>query len=233
MKQSIRISVFVILNFFLTFTSCVHATMTQTPSQPEGYPQVWWAYVDPATAPSWEILPQAASQAKNEVILSKRNELGLLSNLADTPFVFRGQKYQSIEGLWQGMKFPEDDHDPRIQEGIVWPFTRVQVMAQSGFQAKDSGKIANENMKKLGIKWITFEGEKIEYNSTDQGKQRHYEIILAAMQEKLNQNPLVKSVLLKTGHLVLLPDHDQGSYPAPAYMYARIWMDLRDQLRKK
>jgi predicted NAD-dependent protein-ADP-ribosyltransferase YbiA (DUF1768 family) len=228
MKKSIPLSMLLLLSCFVSFLSCVHANIEETQS----YPQIWWAHIDPATAPAWEILPQMASQQKNEVILSKRNELGILSNFADTPFIFRGQKYQSIEGLWQGMKYPENDQDPRIQAGVLWPLTRLQVMEQSGFQAKDSGKIANENMKKLGIKWITFEGERIEYNSSDMGKQRHYEIILAAMREKLDQNPLVKSVLLKTGTLKLLPDHDQGLHPAPAYLYANIWMDLRKQLQK-
>ena len=215
---------------FLSFVSCAQSAKQPVEHQ---YPPEWWAPVDPQTAPSWEILPQMASQEKNEVILSKRNELGILSNLAETPFVFRGKKYQSVEGLWQAMKFPEDNKDPRFQPGIHWPFTRFEVMLQSGFQAKDSGKIANENMKKLGIKWISFEGDRFEYNATDSGKQKHYEIILAAMKEKLNQNKEVQRVLLKTGDLVLLPDHDQGANPAPAYLYGKIWMQLRQDMQSK
>jgi len=35
------------------------------------------------------------------------NELGLLSNFAPTPFVFHGQRYASVEGFWQMMKYPE------------------------------------------------------------------------------------------------------------------------------
>ncbi len=212
---------------FVSLSSCANP---RSPTSHQ-YPNEWWAPVDPQTAPAWEILPQAASLSKNEVILSKRNELGILSNLAETPFVFRGQKYQSIEGLWQGMKFPEGPQDPRVQPGVVWPFTREQVMLQSGFQAKDSGKIANENMKKLGIKWISFEGSRFEYNSSDSGKQKHYEIILEAMSEKLRQNPEVRRVLLQTGDLTLLPDHDQGPHPAPAYLYGQIWMKLRQEIQ--
>lgn len=52
----------------------------------------------------WEILPQEA--APGEVILSKRHELGLLSNFAATPFVFRGKRYASLEGFWQMMLYP-------------------------------------------------------------------------------------------------------------------------------
>src|SRR5271170_752837 len=46
------------------------------------YPAHWWTPVPTNGAPSWEILPQEAGPA--EVILSKRNELGLLSNFAPT-----------------------------------------------------------------------------------------------------------------------------------------------------
>ena len=50
------------------------------------YPAYWWTPVATNGAPSWEILPQEARPG--EVILSKRNELGLLSNFAATPFAF-------------------------------------------------------------------------------------------------------------------------------------------------
>src|SRR6201992_4179812 len=75
------------------------------------YPAHWWTPVPTNGAPTWEILPQAA--APGEVILSKRHELGLLSNFAPTPFTFRGQRYASLEGFWQMMKYPEDATDPR------------------------------------------------------------------------------------------------------------------------
>ena len=62
-------------------------------------------------APSWEILPQEARPG--EVILSKRHELGLLSNFAPTPFTFHGKRYASLEGFWQMMLYPEGPGDPR------------------------------------------------------------------------------------------------------------------------
>src|SRR4051812_25790346 len=42
------------------------------------YPPHWWAPVSKEGAPDWEIFPQDAKSG--EVILSKRNELGILSN---------------------------------------------------------------------------------------------------------------------------------------------------------
>ncbi len=71
------------------------------------YPAHWWTPVSTNGAPSWEILPQEAGPG--EVILSKRNELGLLSNFAATPFTFRGKHYASLEGFWQMMKYPETE----------------------------------------------------------------------------------------------------------------------------
>src|SRR3989441_9322156 len=69
------------------------------------YPAHWWTPIVDPKKPEWEILPQEAGPG--EVILSKRNELGLLSNFAPTPFVFHGKKYASLEGFWQMMKNPE------------------------------------------------------------------------------------------------------------------------------
>src|SRR5580700_8789769 len=90
------------------------------------YPAHWWQPVSPEGAPAWEILPQAAGPG--EVILSKRNELGLLSNFAPTPFIFHGKRYASLEGFWQMMKYPEDSSDPRATfPGVQWTFTREQV----------------------------------------------------------------------------------------------------------
>jgi len=46
------------------------------------YPEHWFTPVSEVNKPDWEILPQAAGPG--EVILSKRNELGILSNFAAT-----------------------------------------------------------------------------------------------------------------------------------------------------
>ncbi|MGK5086649.1 hypothetical protein WDW86_03760, partial [Bdellovibrionota bacterium FG-2] len=59
---------------------------TQTPAATK-YPAHWWKEAKKETAPAWEVLPQEARPG--EVILSKRHELGLLSNFAPTAFIFR------------------------------------------------------------------------------------------------------------------------------------------------
>src|SRR6202167_3522046 len=72
-----------------------------------------WTPVPEANKPDWEILPQAAKPG--EVILSKRNELGILSNFAPTPFTLDGKRYASVEGFWQMMLYPENSDDPRAR----------------------------------------------------------------------------------------------------------------------
>ncbi|MEO8130128.1 MAG: hypothetical protein ABI822_23695, partial [Bryobacteraceae bacterium] len=83
------------------------------------YPAHWWTPVPEANKPAWEILPQAAKPG--EVILSKRNELGILSNFAATPFTLHGKRYASVEGFWQMMLYPEGSADPRA--GRTWKYS--------------------------------------------------------------------------------------------------------------
>jgi predicted NAD-dependent protein-ADP-ribosyltransferase YbiA (DUF1768 family) len=200
------------------------------PQPPPSYPSHWWAPVSTAGAPDWEILPQQA--APSEVILSKRHELGLLSNFAATPFTFHDQRYASLEGFWQMMKYPEGDDDPRAKfPGLTWAYSREQVAQLVSFEAKKAGTLAEDNMKKMGIGWVTFEGKQMEYRSAEPGE--HYRLIVAATWEKVRQNPEVKKVLLATGDLVLKPDHHQGEDPPPAWRYYDILTEIRGQLRQE
>ena len=194
------------------------------------YPAHWWTPVPTNGAPSWEILPQEAGPG--EVILSKRNELGLLSNFAPTPFTFHGKKYASLEGFWQMMKYPEDTNDLRATfPGLEWKLTREQVAQLTAFDAKHAGSAADANMKKMGITWITFEGKRNEPRSTTSDE--FYKLIVEATREKVRQNPEVQKVLLATGDLVLKPDHHQEPDAAAAWRYYEILTTIRTVLQKK
>jgi hypothetical protein len=126
------------------------------------YPAHWWAPVPKDGAPAWEILPQEAGPG--QVILSKRHELGLLSNFAATPFIFRDKHYASLEGFWQMMLYPEGKDDLRTMfPGLEWKYTPEQVAEMTSFEAKSAGTLAEENMTKMGITWVTFEGQQIEH----------------------------------------------------------------------
>jgi predicted NAD-dependent protein-ADP-ribosyltransferase YbiA (DUF1768 family) len=198
------------------------------------YPAHWWTPVPEANKPDWEILPQAAKPG--EVILSKRNELGILSNFAPTPFTLYGKRYASVEGFWQMMLYPEvrleSSADPRATfPGIAWPHTREEVGQMTAFDAKNAGDLGEKNMEKMGIDWVTFDGKRMKYRSQEKGE--HYHIIVKAMRAKLEQNPKVKEILLSTGNLVLRPDHYEEKNPPAEWKYFQIWMELRSELKTR
>lgn len=197
-------------------------------SSEESYPAEWWAPVDPASAPSWEILPQDAGPG--EVILSKRTELGIFSNFAATEFIFEDLTYASVEGFWQMMKYPDAllKKDPRKNPKYVWDYSRSEVAALSGFDAKDAGNVGSKVMTDLDINWVSYKGKKVPYRVNEKGE--HYDLIRKAMRAKLDQHEEVKNLLLKTGDLVLRPDHDQGDNPPPTWKYFQIWMEFRSEL---
>lgn len=199
-------------------------------SPPPSYPAHWWMAVAKEGAPEWEILPQEAGPG--EVILSKRNELGLLSNFAATPFVLHGKRYASLEGFWQMMKYPEGREDPRATfPGLTWKYTREQVAQLASFEAKHAGDLGEANMKKMGITWVTYEGKQMEYKPATPGE--HYRLIVEATHEKVRQNPNVKRVLLSTGNLVLKPDHHQDPDAPAAWRYYEILTEIRSELQSE
>lgn len=211
----------------LSVAACADAPVIERDPR---YPAHWWKEVRRVEAASWEILPQDAGPG--EVILSKRNELGLLSNFAATTFVFHGKRYASLEGFWQMMKYPEDADDPRAKfPGLTWPHTREQVAQMTSFEAKGAGTAAEKNMKKMGITWVTFEGKRFEYKPIEPGE--HYKLIVEATWEKVRQNPEVKKVLLETGDLVLKPDHHQEPDAPAAWRYYEILTTIRAELQKQ
>jgi hypothetical protein len=209
----------------LGLTACCSRELTITIRQ---YPPEWWKPVPTNDVPAWEILPQEAKPG--EVILSKRNELGLLSNFAPTPFEFHGKRYASLEGFWQMMKYPEGKNDPRVTfPGLDWKYARAEVAQLTSFDAKHAGDLASSNMAKMGINWVTFEGKRMEYRPAKPGA--HYQLIVEATREKVRQNPDVQRVLLATGNLVLKPDHHQESNAPAAWRYYDILTQIRTELQ--
>ena len=194
------------------------------------YPAHWWTPISDPRKPDWEILPQEAGPG--EVILSKRHELGLLSNFAPTPFTYRGKRYASLEGFWQMMLYPEGPNDPRAQTPrIEWKYTRAQVAQMTAFEAKSAGTLAEQYMALMGIDWVTFEGKRFRYRSMKPGE--HYRLIVEATREKVKQNPEVRRVLLATGNLILKPDHYGESNAPPEWRYYEILMMIRKDLQNR
>ena len=206
----------------------VHVAAQTEIKRDSRYPAHWWTPISDPSKPDWEILPQEAGPG--EVILSKRHELGLLSNFAPTPFTYRGKRYASLEGFWQMMLYPEGPKDPRTQfSNIEWNYTREQVAQMTAFEAKSAGTLAEQNMERISIDWVTFEGKRFKYRSMKPGE--HYRLIVEAMREKVKQNQEVRRVLLATGNLILKPDHHGESNAPPEWRYYEILMNIRRELR--
>jgi len=104
------------------------------------------------------------------------------------------------------------------------------VAQMTAFEAKSAGTLAEENMKRMGIDWATFEGKPFTYRSPVKGQ--HYKLIVAATWEKVKQNADVKKVLLATGDLILKPDHHGEPNAPPEWRYYEIWMQIRKQLNR-
>lgn len=196
----------------------------QDESWKKDFPTHWWKPVPKEDAKSWEVLPQEAGY--KEVVLSKRNELGLLSNFADTAFVYRGVCYATLEGFWQMMKYPENINDPRWAWTPKWKYTRAQVSKMDGYKAKSAGSYANALMEENDANWVTFEGKILVFAEKNPGE--HYRLIWEAEIEKLRQNPEVLKVLLATKDLKLVADHRISEKAPREWHYNVLWMEIRD-----
>lgn len=130
------------------------------------------------------------------------------------------------------MLYPDGSGDPRAKApGIVWGHTREEVAGMIGFDAKDAGTAAEENMRRMGIDWVSFESRRIKYRSKKRAD--HYDLIVAAMRAKMEQNPKVRETLLATGDLILLPDHTPEAGAPAEWSYFRVWMEIRKELQSK
>ena len=207
----------ILLLLCFSFVFCHHAL---------SFPGHWWAPVEGEVA-WWEITPDAVKPESGKVVLSKRNELGILSNFAPTPFELDGILYNTIEGLWQSMKYPESSSDKRYGDEKL-EFNRSEVAQMNGFDAKKAGDLASELMKKYKINWVTYKSKKMTYRTSK--KRSHYKLILRAMKAKFYQNGAVRNILAKTKNLILLPDHKTSPSDPPAWKYFDIWITLRANL---
>lgn len=213
---------------FLLFSLTACASLSNS-----HYPEHWWQYIpDNQRNGSWEILPHEAK--KGEVILSKRNELGIFSNFGAAIFEYDGSRYGSIEGFWQMMKYPDpsDKYDPRNQYANEYPYTREEVKLLDGFISKKAGDDANKINKKYGFNKVSYKGKFFDYKDMKEGSRYHYKIIKEATREKVYQNKDIRELLLKTKGLKLMPDHTQGDNPPPSYKYFDILMDIRDSIKE-
>ncbi len=192
------------------------------------FPPSWWEAVPRESASSWEILPQDAEEG--EVILSKRTELGIFSNFGATPFLLDGMFFASIEGLWQSLKYP----DPSIKEDerhsiAGWKYSRHEVALMVGREAKQAGNEANAIYQSNKLSNISWFGYFFDYVDHAAGSDFHYRLIKRAIKAKLDHNPNLWNLLLRTKCLKLRSDHLAGHNEPPSFRYFEILMVLREE----
>ncbi len=131
-----------------------------------------------------------------------------ISNLAATPFVLDDERYGSVEGFWQSLKFTDS-------------IDRVRVGALAGGEAKKAGDSAPPT-------GITFEhgGRTIV-----RGTWNHWELMRVACEAKFAQDRRARKALLATGNRPLTHRVPKDSRTIPGVIMADIWMKLRAHLQ--
>ena len=143
-----------------------------------------------------------------------------LSTFAHTPFVLPcgadTVRCASVEGFWQGLKWPEGSAE------------RDRIFGLWGLEAKLAGQGAPATTH------VRFAGRDVPIGSPE-----HHALAEQAMRAKLAQNPTVQQALDATDALLLthvLVD-DQGhvlpdSRTLPAAVFCAIWTRLREERRR-
>lgn len=130
----------------------------------------------------------------------------LISNLARAPFELDGRHYASVEGFWQGLKFPSQEARDRIAE-------------LSGMQAKRAGKAAPSSEA------FVYGGRVVRT-----GSPQHWKLMFRACKAKFRQNEAARTALLGTGRRILVHRVRKDSVTIPGAIMADIWMRIRKAL---
>ncbi len=132
--------------------------------------------------------------------------LRLISNLAETPFELNGQRYASIEGFWQGVKFPGEED-------------RQRLAALSGHAAKSAGPASKPGDR------IVYRDEEVCVGTVD-----HWGLMERACNAKFDQHEGARAALLSTGDQPLEHKVQPDSRTIPGLIMADIWMRIRKRL---
>ena len=131
----------------------------------------------------------------------------LISNLARTPFFFDGAHYQSVEGFWQGLKFPD-------------PKKRLEMAELYGLGAKRAGEPAEPTGDFL------YGGRTVQAGSPE-----HWRLMREACRAKFLQNAEARDALLATGERQLVHRMKRDSVTIPGAIMADIWTRIRAELQ--
>jgi predicted NAD-dependent protein-ADP-ribosyltransferase YbiA (DUF1768 family) len=151
----------------------------------------------------------ACREPINVVSTSTDPDVQLISNFAHTPFELDGKTYASVEGFWQGLKFP--DETKRREVGML-----------AGVPARGAAFDAPESEE------FIYEGRTIRIGSPE-----HWRLMALACWAKFSQHEEAKRALLKTGERPLIHKTRRDSRTIPGVIMADIWMSVRRGLVKR
>lgn len=130
----------------------------------------------------------------------------LISNLAETAFELDNRFYASIEGFWQGLKFPDDVDRQRVAE-------------LAGHAAKRAGPKSHPGDR------IVYDRKEIVVGTVD-----HWELMERACRAKFEQDEDARAALLLTGNRPLEHRVRPDSRTIPGIVMADIWTRIRAEL---
>jgi predicted NAD-dependent protein-ADP-ribosyltransferase YbiA (DUF1768 family) len=132
----------------------------------------------------------------------------LISNFAPTPFELDGRMYASVEGFWQGLKFPAEAD-------------RRGIAALYAGTAKRAGEEA------VPAKTFEYEGARFY-----PGTHAHWKLMERACWAKFSQNEDARSALLATGTRPITHVMRRDSTTIPGAIMSEIWMRIRARLQQ-
>jgi predicted NAD-dependent protein-ADP-ribosyltransferase YbiA (DUF1768 family) len=132
--------------------------------------------------------------------------LRLISNFAHTPFCFDDKGYESIEGFWQGLKFPDEAE-------------RRRLALLHGSEARDAGYHAPE------ADTLMYDGENVRV-----GTYAHWRLMEKACRAKFARHAAAREALLSTRNRPLVHQVKRDSKNIPGVIMAAIWMRIRERL---
>jgi len=153
-----------------------------------------------------------ADACREPINVSSRSpdaRIQLISNFAHTPFELEGDRYASVEGFWQGLKFNDRAR-------------RRAVADLHGQEARRAGQDAPES-------------ETVEYGERvlRAGTSDHWWLMELACWAKFNQHEEARRALLGTGQRPLEHRTRRDSRTIPGVIMADIWMKIRRRLGRQ
>jgi predicted NAD-dependent protein-ADP-ribosyltransferase YbiA (DUF1768 family) len=131
-----------------------------------------------------------------------------ISNLAPTPFTLDGVEYASVEGFWQGLKFPSVED-------------RARLAALYGIPARKAGAGMPRSES------FVYQGEVYATGGAE-----HRGLMRLACGAKFRQHAGAREALLSTGNRPLTHRTRRDSETIPGALMADMWMRLREELRR-